>query len=287
MVPCCWLAVVVLFFTGGASQQDNDETLKQAEKVISQVSGHVQNFQRVLEDQQVQELAVIAAADPDKLPNLQQYVSGRIPDLIEIELFPADLTSLRGTDLGPFGYAVLDMLLVMAESGVAPAQMHGKGADSYLAMTVRIGEQESTAAYLLAKIKPESLVSTFNAALSEPGALALDQPQWQVQADDSQRSRDTALRIRANCLDACSVDPVSSWFYRTCRRWRLHGIMLPTVFRHRCVVHGLGLLFKFGLSRPALELREDPVEFSHSTQLSSLRRRPEKMTSRARAAGQS
>ncbi len=70
----------------------------------------MQNFSRVLEDQQVQELAAIAAADPDKLTNLKQYVSGRIPDLIEVDLYPADLDPLRAADLGPFGYAVLDML---------------------------------------------------------------------------------------------------------------------------------------------------------------------------------
>ena len=64
---------VVLIFTGGASQADNDAKLEQAQLGMGQVSGHVQNFRRVLEDEQVQELAMLAATDPDKLSNLQQY----------------------------------------------------------------------------------------------------------------------------------------------------------------------------------------------------------------------
>ena len=82
---------------GGTSQSSIDAKLTRAEQVIGQVSGLIQNYHRVLEDQQVQELAVIAAADPDKLSNLRQYISGRIPDLIEIELFGTDFDALRAS----------------------------------------------------------------------------------------------------------------------------------------------------------------------------------------------
>ena len=167
--------VVVLFFTNGTSQKDSDDTLNRAEQVIGQVSDHVQNFRRVLEDQQVQELAVIATVSPDKLSNLQQYISGRIPDLIAVDLYTADLETLRGTDLGPSGYAVLDMLLTMAATGPAPAQIHGKGEGSYLAMAVPVGDEESPKGYLMAKVNPDGLVSTFKSAMSEPGAFMLDQ----------------------------------------------------------------------------------------------------------------
>ena len=144
------ILVVVLFLTGGTSQKDSDDTLNRVKQVIGQVSGHVQNYSRVLEDQQVQELAVIAAANPDKLSNLQQYISGRIPDLIAVDLYTKDLETLRGTDLGPFGYAVLDMLLTTAAKGQAPAQVHGKGEASYLAMAVRVGDEDSPKGYLMA-----------------------------------------------------------------------------------------------------------------------------------------
>ena len=169
------LVLAVLLFAGGNSQQENDATLKRAKQTMGQVGGVIQNLRRALEDQQVQELAVIAAADPGKLSNLQQYVGGRIPDLIELNLFGTDLDSLHVTDLGPSVYAVLDMLLTASESGIAPAQIHGKGEEAYLSMAVRVGDEASPAAYMLAKVNAGILTSAFQASLPEAGAFALEQ----------------------------------------------------------------------------------------------------------------
>jgi phosphomannomutase/phosphoglucomutase len=168
-------ALAVMLFTGRPSQQDNEAALQRAKQSMSQVKDLVQNFRRVLEDQQVQELAVIAAAEPGKLPNLQQYVSGRIPDLIEVKLYGTDLETMRATDLGPFGYAVLDMLMTAAERGVAPGQIHGQGGGGYLAMAVRIGEKTAPVGYLLAKVSPASFISAFQASLPAPGEFSLGQ----------------------------------------------------------------------------------------------------------------
>ena len=140
--------VAVLLFAGGTSQQENEATLNRAKQTMGQVSEVIQNIRRVLEDQQVQELAVLAVEDPGKLSNLQQYVSGRIPDLEELKLFDADLTRLRATELNPFGFAVLDLLLAAAENGLAPAQIHGQGEQAYLTMAVRVGDE----VFLLAEL---------------------------------------------------------------------------------------------------------------------------------------
>ena len=137
------VVLAVLLFAGGAYRQENQATLERAQQSLSQVGGLVRDMRRVLKDQQVQELALMAAAEPDKLANLQQYVSGRIPELIEVELFDANLDTLRGADLGAYGYAVLDALLSARETGLASVQLHGKGKDAYLALAVRIGTEDS------------------------------------------------------------------------------------------------------------------------------------------------
>ena len=255
------ILAAVLFFTGGTSQKDIDDTLSQTKEVIGQVGGHVQNFRRVLEDQQVQELAVIAVADPDKLSNLQQYISGRIPDLIAVDLYTTDLETLRGTDLGPFGYAVLDMLLTMAANGQTPAQVHGKGEESYLAIAVRVGDETSPKGYLMAKINPDGLVTTFKAALSEPGAYMLDQFNG---------------RFKPLIFSELVVPPTSSehiiWLRIPATLFRVGyvsgvqtggsmGILRPVVFIAGLLLLALGLLLKFRPVKPAaLELLEDPVE---------------------------
>jgi hypothetical protein len=167
--------VVILLFSGGTRVEDNEAAMSRAGQTMGQVNEVIENIRRVLEDEQVQELAVMAAADPGKQANLRQYVSGRIPDLFEVKLFDADLTKLRAADLDPFGFAVLDLLFSAKERGLGRAQIHGKGARSYLAMAVRVDDDHSPAAYLLARLNPDVLVSTFNTALYEPGVFALSQ----------------------------------------------------------------------------------------------------------------
>ena len=251
--------VTVLFLTGGPSQEENDKTLERAQQVIGQVSGFVQNLRHVLEEQEVQELAVLAADEPEKLSDLQQYVSGRIPDLIEIELFPETLGSLRASDLGPFGYAVLDMLLVTAESGLAPAQIHGTGKESYLAIAVRVGEHATPNGYLLAKIGSDSLVSAFRAALSDPGTFALEQYNGGFEPIAlSDLSKEPSSSVRLVWLRV----PTSLF-----RVGFLQGIEInssedklrPALFILGVLLLVLGAMLKFRPSRPPLELQEDPV----------------------------
>ncbi len=168
------ILLMLTLFLGGVSHKDNEAALEQASQTMGQVSSLVQDFRRVLEDQQVQELAAMAVANPEQFDNLRQYLSGRIPELIDARLFDPQLDGLRATELDPYGYAVLNMLL-QTESGIAPLQIHGTGAQAYLAMTVKIGEADSPLAYLLVKANPSAFLSAFKASLPEPGGLVLDQ----------------------------------------------------------------------------------------------------------------
>jgi len=169
------LVLVVTMFMGGSGPQDNQEALDDAQKSLKQLTAAVQGVRRALRDQQVQELAAIAASSPDKLPSLRQYVSGRIAQLIELQLYGPDLESLRGGDLGPYGYSLLDMLFTAKANGLAPAQIHGKGQDAYLALAVRVGDPESPKAYLLVRVKPDTFLDAFKSSLPEPGLFALSQ----------------------------------------------------------------------------------------------------------------
>jgi len=264
------VVVAVLLFAGGASQQENDAALNRAKQAMDQVGGVVQNFRRTLEDQQVQELAVIASNEPEKLSILQQYISGRIPGLIEIELFPVDLDSLRATDMGPLGYALLDMLLEASESGLAPAQSHGKGADAYLAMAVRVGESASPTAYLLVKVASDTLTSAFSASLPEPGAYALDQYNGRSEptmisnfaAGPGSNQRIVWLRIPAALFRVGVIQGVGAS--------KSLGVIRPLLFILGLLFFALGLMLKIRPYQPPLELEEDPEPFEALSDDSSL-----------------
>ena len=260
---------VVLIFTGGPSQAENDATLKRAQQVMGQVSDHVQNIRRVLEDQQVQELAMLAATEPDKLANLRQYVSGRISGLIEVELFPTDLDGLRATDLDPFGYAVLDMLLTSAESGLAPAQIHGQGEAAYLSMAARVGGPGSTAGYLLVKASPEELVSSFKEVLSDSGSFALDQYNGQFKSTmisdlataPGSSEQVVWLQVPSSLLRIGFMQGVNASTSL--------GILRPVLFILGLLLLTLGVMLKVRPPGLHMEIEEDPepVESSADDEL--------------------
>jgi len=249
--------VAVLLFAGGTSQQENEATLNRAKQTMGQVSEVIQNIRRVLEDQQVQELAVLAVEDPGKLSNLQQYVSGRIPDLEELKLFDADLTRLRATELNPFGFAVLDLLLAAAENGLAPAQIHGQGEQAYLTMAVRVGDEVSPVAYLMVKINPDKLISTFKTSLSEPGAFGFGQytgrfestPFSGLETPPGSKERLVWLRIPSSLFKIGVKQGVSASVSL--------GVIRPLFFITGLLLLGIGLLLKLRPYQAPVELKEE------------------------------
>ena len=256
-----------LFFFGGGSQEGNDNKLEQARHTINQVSGSIKNFRRVLEDQQVQELAAIAAVDREKLPNLQQYVSGRIPELIEITLFEPDLTQLRGGDMGPSGYAVLDMLMKARDDGLALVQIHGKGEEAYLALAARVGDAGTPAGYLLAKVKPTAITSVFKASLPEPGIIAMDQANGRfsptiivsLAEQPTSKQRMAHLRVPGALLRIGVVQDT--------RVSSSGGLLRVSLVIAGLLLLALGLLLKLRPYEPPKELEEDPLQIEQQNKL--------------------
>ena len=170
------VALVAMLFLGGNSQNDNDRILKSARQTLSQMSSTVKGYRKVLAAQQTQELSAIASVDPEKLPMLEQYLRDQLPSFMELTLFETTaLDKLHGDELGPFGYATLDMLMTARERALAPMQLHGKGEGSYVALAARIDEDSSEMAYLFVKLKPEAITGVFTSVLPDQGAFALDQ----------------------------------------------------------------------------------------------------------------
>lgn len=253
------VSLVLTLFLGGASHQDNEAALEKATQTMGQVSSLVQDFRRVLEDQQVQELAAMAVANPGQFENLRQYLTGRIPELLEARLFEPQLDELRATDLGPYGYAVLNMLLE-TESGLAPLQIHGVGADAYLAMTVRIEDAGATQAYLLIKVKPSTFLSAFKASLPEPGSFVLDQYNGRFQPTMisplakslSSKEHLVWLRVPASLFRVGVVQEVQASSSM--------GVLRPLLLIVGIFFLVLGAALKLRPLQAPLELEEDPEE---------------------------
>lgn len=167
--------LVALFFLGGSSQSDNDVVLEQAKTTLSQFNTSVQSMRRILEDEQVQVRAANAIADPAQLISFKEYMSGRVPDLMDTRLFGPDLSLLRGSQLGDSGYAVLDMLMKAQNEGSAPVQVHGGGADSYVAMATTVKREDEILGFLFLQLNSTVVSKAFVGAQPSVGTFALDQ----------------------------------------------------------------------------------------------------------------
>ena len=254
------LVLAIMLFAGGTSQKDNEDILKRAQQSMSQVGTVVQSLRRVLEDRQVQELAAIAAGNPEKLNSLQQYLSGRIPDLLEINLMGSDLDQLKAADLGPYGYAVLDMLIKAAANGLAPAQIHGEGDVAHLVMTVKVGAVDAPVGYLMVKVKPDNVLSAFTASLPEPGMFALDQFNGRSKPNGlsdlaepaSKSERVFWLRIPDSLLRVGVIQAI--------RASNSAGFFSALMLIVGLALLGLGVMLKIRPYQPPPELEEEPLE---------------------------
>jgi len=254
-----FVLLVLSLMLGGASRSHNQEVLDRAKMTMGRVSGVVQDFRRVLDDEQVQELAAMAVERPEQFENLKQYVNGRIPELIEVRLFEPGLDDMRATDLGPFGYAVLDMLLE-TQTGLAPLQIHGTGAEAYLAMTVRIGETESPMGYLLIKVDPSVFLSAFMASLPEPGSFVLDQYNGRftptmispLSKPVSSKEHLVWLRVPASLFRVGVVQKVTVSSSM--------GFLRPVLFVAGVILLVVGVALKLRPLQQPLELQKDPEE---------------------------
>jgi phosphomannomutase/phosphoglucomutase len=252
------MIMAAMFMFSGNKGGNQDAVLAQAQQSMQQVGDVVQNFRGVLEDLQVQELAAIAIDDPDKIENLKQYVSGRISDVQDLMLFDPQLDELRGKDLGPDGYALLDMLWKAKEGGIAPVQYHSRSETPYLAMAVRIGEEASPKGLLFAKINPQAMLAAFQASLASPGIMTLEQYNG---------------RYKSNVLSPLASPPTSAermvWLpvagsilriggKQTIGTTHSLGVVRPTLFIAGLFFITLGIALKLRPARPAVELQEDP-----------------------------
>jgi phosphomannomutase/phosphoglucomutase len=251
--------LVVLLLTGDDGKDTSSEELSKAQLSLTTVKDLIQGYRRVLLDSQVQEMAANAASDPKSLVNLEQYVSGRVQDFAELRLFDTRFYELKGEDLGPFGFALLDMIFAASETGTADAQIHGVGESAYLALAVRVGDEASPVGFLLLKLKTAGLVAAFNNSTSSSGAGVMDQYNGRFSptvisgspVSPSQSSQITWLHVPGTLFRV----GVSQSKKVKASDGILHFILLLL----GVLLTGTGIYLKIRPPGPVMELAEDPV----------------------------
>ncbi|MGD8579307.1 MAG: phosphomannomutase/phosphoglucomutase [Lysobacterales bacterium] len=133
----------------------------QGQQAAEILSPPVQSLRRVLNDPQVQELAVRAIENPDKVGDLLAYVNGRISQIEDVRVFPADTSGLDPANLGPSGYAVLDMVLSALSGGQALMQVHNVLDPPRLFDAALVKEGEEVKGVIVVSLPPEYVLNAF------------------------------------------------------------------------------------------------------------------------------
>lgn len=147
----------------------------EADAALLGVVEPVQSLKRVLTSEQVQSLAVRALENPGTVDDLKAYVNGRMNEISDVRVFPADLSGIAPEDLGQSGYAVFDMLLSALEGNRALLQVHHALQPPQMLDAIPIQRGEEVLGILVATVDPGWVLAAFQPEYSALGAIRLSQ----------------------------------------------------------------------------------------------------------------
>ncbi|NND44424.1 MAG: phosphomannomutase/phosphoglucomutase [Xanthomonadales bacterium] len=169
------LAMALMLFSGSSGERNLGKAQEQGERAVRQVSQYIQSVQRLLQDEQVTELAAMALESPEREAELQQYLGGRLREVQEVSLYPANAYLMPVSQFGEQAWIRMDMMLSARKAGVAPVQLMPHGEEQHLAGMVAIRDGEQELGFLMVTATTENLLSSFNMTLPAGGFIALQQ----------------------------------------------------------------------------------------------------------------
>jgi len=170
IVATVWLAI-----NDWRSQQVISQITLLQQEVVDQLARPVQALKQVMNDEQVQALAVRAIETPATVEDLRSYLNGRINEISEVQVFGSSLASVDPGELGLSGYAVLDMLLKLRENIHPQLQLHNSLVPPRMVDAVQIMSGDDLVGYMVVTLEPGYLLSQFNPDYSLLGYIGVTQ----------------------------------------------------------------------------------------------------------------
>jgi phosphomannomutase len=170
VVAAVWLAV-----TDWRVSRQQAEAAAEEEYALTQLLEPVQSVKRLLTNEQVQSLALRALENPQTIDDLFAYVNGRMKQILEVRVYPQDLSGIDPESLGPNGYAVFDMLLSAVEGNKGLLQIHYVLQPPVMLDAVPIRSGEEVRGIIVASMIPEVILSAFQPRYSALGFIRLSQ----------------------------------------------------------------------------------------------------------------
>ncbi len=164
-----------LFISDWRSSQSWATAREEGQQAVEQLLQPVTSLKSVLRDEQVQALAGRAIEAPDSINNLFSYLNGRISQISSAEVFGPNISDLRPSDLGPAGFAKLDMILSAWDGNQSLLQIHNTLQPPQMVDAVSIRSGDDLLGVLVVSMDPEFILADFRPGFDELGFIRVSQ----------------------------------------------------------------------------------------------------------------
>jgi phosphomannomutase/phosphoglucomutase len=135
----------------------------------------VQSLKRILNSEQVQNLAVRELENPETTGDLFAYVNGRMNQITAVDTYSTDLSILEPSDMGLNGFAVFDMIYSALEGNQSLMQIHQVLQPSQMVDAVPIKSGDEIVGIIVVTFDPAYILSSFDPTYSSLGVIRLAQ----------------------------------------------------------------------------------------------------------------
>lgn len=147
----------------------------EAHQAADELRQPIQALKRVMADEQVKALAIRALENPETAADLTAYLKGRISQVSSTRVFRPNPSTVRPREIGPNGFAVLDMVMTALGQKKGFAQIHYVLKPPKLYDAALITDGEKRIGVLVVALDTEYLLSGFNPKFGSLGFIRLTQ----------------------------------------------------------------------------------------------------------------
>ncbi|HET6564272.1 MAG TPA: phosphomannomutase/phosphoglucomutase [Xanthomonadales bacterium] len=141
-------------------------TTEQSEQSITQLSGIASQLQELVNDPQLQALALQALEDEQKLDEVRAFAAGKVAEVKDAQVYGTDLETLDPLSLGDNGFALLEMLSQASEGTNPPLQIHGSLKPPMLVEMAALKQDDEIRGYVVLLVEPSFVLDRFNPDVS-------------------------------------------------------------------------------------------------------------------------
>ncbi len=142
------------------------KTSKQSEQSITQLSAIASQLQELVQDPQLQALALQALQPGQDTTDTLAFAKSRISEVQDVQVYGPELESLEPREMGDNGFALLDMLTQASEGVTPPLQIHGSLKPPMLVEVAALKQDEQLMGFLVLLTDPAFVLDRFTPDVS-------------------------------------------------------------------------------------------------------------------------